>query len=130
MAEHPNAEVLRKGFEAFAKRDMATLTGMFADNVVWHLSGNSPLAGEHRGRDAVFALFARIAELSGGTIRMELHDVLANDEHAVALFRETASRQGRQLNQLEVAVWHMSGGKATEAWSFPYDQQVSEEFWS
>ena len=34
MAEHPNVALLRKGFEAFAKRDRATLTELFAENVV------------------------------------------------------------------------------------------------
>ena len=130
MPEHPNTALLRKGYEAFAKGDMAILTELFSENVVWHTPGSNPLSGEHRGRDAVFAMFARIAELSGGTLRIEVHDVLANDEHAVALVRMMASRQGRQLNLLEAAVYHISNGKATEAWSLPYDQRVSDEFWS
>jgi ketosteroid isomerase-like protein len=130
MAEHPNVGLLRKGYEAFAKGDIATLREMLSENVVWHIAGSSAVSGEHRGREAVFAMFAKLAELSGGTMRIELHDVLANDEHAVALFRETASRQGKQLDQLEVAVYHISNGKATEAWSFPYDQRASDEFWS
>ena len=130
MAEHPNVGLTRKGYEAFAKGDMATLRELFSENVVWLTSGNNPLSGEHRGRDAVFAMFARSAELSGGTVRMEVHDVLANDEHAVALVRATASRQGRQLDLLEIAVYHVSNGRVTEAWSFPYDQRASDEFWS
>lgn len=130
MAEHPNVELLRKGYEVFAKGDMATLRELFAENIVWHVPGNNPLSGEHRGRDAVFAMFARNAEITAGTFRIELHDVLADDEHAVALFRETASRQGRQLNLLEAAVYHVSNGKVTEAWSLPYDQRASDEFWS
>jgi ketosteroid isomerase-like protein len=130
MAEHPNVGLVRKGYDAFAKGDMATLRELLSENVVWHAPGNNPLSGEHRGRDAVFAMFAQTAELSGGTLRIEVHDVLANDEHAVALFRETASRKGRQLDLLETAVYHISNGKATEVWASPYDQRASDEFWS
>ena len=130
MAEHPNAALLRKGYEAFNKGDMATLRELFTENVVWHIPGNNPLSGEHRGRDAVFAMFARTAELSGGTYRIELHDVLANDEHAVALSRATASRQGRQLDSSDVQVYHVSNGKITEAWSLALDQRVTDQFWS
>ena len=130
MPEHPNVGLVRKGYDAFAKGDMATLRELFNENVVWHAPGNNPLSGEHRGRDAVFAMFGRLAELSGGTLRIDLHDVLANDEHAVALIRATASRQGRQQDQLETAVYHISNGKVTEAWSFEYDQRASDEFWS
>ncbi len=103
MAEHPNVGLFRKGYEAFAKGDMATLRELFSEDVVWHVSGNSPISGEYRGQDAVFAFFARIAELSGGTFRIDLHDVVANDEHAVALVRSTASRQGKQLDSRENA---------------------------
>jgi ketosteroid isomerase-like protein len=130
MAEHPNVALVRKGYEAFAKGDIATLTELFAENVVWHVPGNMPFSGEHRGRQAVFAAFGRFAEVSGGTYRFELHDILANDEHAVALGRSTASRQGRQLSSLDIEVYHVSNGKATEIWSFVQDVRKSEEFWS
>ena len=130
MPEHPNAALLRKGYEAFNKGDMATLRELFSDDAVWHVPGNNQLSGEHRGRDAVFAMFARSAELSGGTYRVELHDALANDEHAVGLSRATASRQGKQLDAVAVETYHVSNGKITEAWVFAEDQRAIEEFWS
>ncbi len=130
MAEHPNATLLRKGYEAFNKGDMATLRELFSEDVVWHVPGNNQLSGEHRGRDAVFAMFARTAELSGGTYRVELHDALANDEHAVGMARATASRQGKQLDSRDVATYHVSNGKITEAWTFGQDQRVTDQFWS
>ena len=130
MAEHPNAALLRNGYAAFATGDMATLRELFADDIVWHVSGASPLAGDYNGREAVFAFFSRSTELSGGTLRIELHDVVANDEHAVALARETASRQGKRLNAREAHVYHVRNGKVTEFWSFAEDQRAEDEFWS
>ena len=130
MADHPNATLLRKGYEAFASGDMAVLTELFAADVVWHVAGTSPISGVHRGREAVFAAFAKTVELSGGSFKIELHDVLANDEHTVALTRATGSRQGRQLSSLDTDVYHMSNGKVTEFWSFAEDQRLTDEFWS
>ncbi len=130
MADHPNAELLKKGYGAFASGDVATMNQLFAEDVVWHLPGNNQLSGVHRGRDAVFAIFAKTTQLSGGTFKIELHDVLANDEHAVALTRATASREGKQYNSLDTDVYHMSGGKVTEFWSFAEDQRLTDEFWS
>ena len=129
MAEHPNVGFLKKGYEAFAKGDMATLTDMFSEDVVWHQAGTSPISGEYRGRDAVFAFLARFAELSGGTFRIELHDVLANDEHGVALSRDRASRQGKQLDASSVEVYHIRDGKIREAWAVQQDQRRYDEFW-
>ena len=130
MADHPNADLLRRGYEAFGKGDMATITELFSEDLVWHLPGNNQLSGVHRGRDAVFAIFAKTTQLSGGTFKIKVHDVLANDEHAVALTRGTASRQGKQLNSLDTDVYHMSNGKVTEFWSFAEDQRLTDEFWS
>ncbi len=130
MADHPNATLLRKGYGAFASGDMAVLTELFAEDVVWHVAGTNPISGVHRGREAVFAAFAKTVELSGGSFKIELHDVLANDEHAVALTRATGSRQGRQLSSLDTDVYHMSNGKVTEFWSFAEDQRLTDEFWS
>ena len=130
MAEHPNVGLIRNGYEAFNKGDMATLTELFNEDTVWHEPGNNPLSGEHRGRDAVFAFFGRLAELSGGTWRAELHDVLANDEHAVALSRLTGTRQGKEINSVGVQVYHVRNERLTEAWNLFPDQRAQDEFWS
>ncbi len=130
MADHPNAALLRKGYEAFASGDMATLTELFAEDVVWHVPGNSQISGEHRGRDAVFGVFAKVGQLTGGSFKIELHDVLANDEHVVALTHATGSREGKRYDALDTDVYHVSGGKFTEFWSMAEDTRAADEFWS
>jgi hypothetical protein len=37
MAEHPNAERIRRAFDAFARGDMATMTELIAEDTVWHI---------------------------------------------------------------------------------------------
>ena len=130
MADHPNAVLMKNGYAAFGKGDMATLTDLFAEDVVWHLFGNNQLSGVHRGRDAVFATFAKTVELSGGTFKIEVHDVVANDEHAVALTRATGTREGRSLDSSDTDVYHMKDGKVTEFWSFVEDDHKTDAFWS
>ena len=130
MTDHPNATLLKQGYEGFSKGDMAAITDLFAEDVVWHLFGRNQLAGVHRGRDAVFAIFAKTAELSGGTFKIDLHDVVANDDHAVAISTATGTREGRSLNSMATDVYHMKDGKVTEWWSFGEDDRASDEFWS
>ena len=130
MAEHPNAALLRKGYEAFARGDIAALTDMFAQDMVWHVPGNNLISGEHKGRDAVFAVFAKTMELTGGTFKIDLHDIVANDEHTVSLTRAAASRQGKQLDLRGADIYHIRNGKVTEWWSFVEDQRLDDEFWS
>jgi ketosteroid isomerase-like protein len=130
MAEHPNVTLLKKGYEAFGKGDMGTLSELFDQDATWHVPGESPLAGDHIGRDAVFAFLGQTATLTGGTVKAEPHDILANDEHGVGLINMTASREGKELNTKEIHVMHIKDGKVTEVWSFPEDQRSSDEFWS
>src|SRR5205807_7264865 len=92
MAEHPNVALLRKGYAAYSTGDLNVLNELFADDIVWHVAGRSQLSGDYKGREQVFGFFGKIMELSGGTAKIELHDLLANDDHAVALVTGTATR--------------------------------------
>ena len=53
-----NAAIVRQGYDAFNRRDLATVATLLGDDVSWHTAGGSPLAG-----DVVVgvALFPRIA---------------------------------------------------------------------
>jgi ketosteroid isomerase-like protein len=126
---HPNEELVRRGYQAFATGDMATLNELFADDVVWHALGRNQLSGTFRGKKEVFANFQRVAELTGGTFKLEIHALLADDEHAVALLRASGEREGRRLDDNTVQVFHIRDGKVTEQWLHPGDAYASDEFW-
>ena len=131
MAEHPNVELLRKGIDAFARGDIDTVRSLWTDDVVYHFPGASPLAGDHKGKDGVLAYLAKAAELAGGSLRIvEVHDVLANDQHGVALVRFTASRKGRQFTWNQANVYHLRNGKMAEVWALPTDPWAVDEFFS
>jgi ketosteroid isomerase-like protein len=126
---HPNEDLVRRGYQAFSTGDIETLGELFADDVVWHVGGRSQLAGDYRGKQEVFGFFGKLAELSGGTFRIELHDVLANDEHAIALQKATGEREGKTLDDNGVVVYHARDGKVTESWLHPGDPYGIDEFW-
>ena len=125
---HPNEELVRRAFDAFASGDVAALGGLMEPDSVWHAPGRNPLAGDHRGVEAILGYLARTMELTGGTFRTELHDVVANDEHAVSLFTARGQREGKTLDVRNVLVTHVRNGKLGETWLFPGDQYASDEF--
>jgi uncharacterized protein len=125
MADHPNAVALRRGYEAFAKGDMETVAALFADDIKIHQSGRGPLAGDHAGKDAVFGVFGLLAEITTGTFGQEIHDVLANDEHAVVMV-EQVWEQPHPFRGKSVHVWHMNNGRVTEAWFMEVDQMAAD----
>jgi ketosteroid isomerase-like protein len=69
---HKNAEIVRRGYHAFNTADMKTLTELFDENASWHTPGRGILAGDRKGREAVFAQFGRYGQDMGGTFRAEL----------------------------------------------------------
>ena len=117
MGDHPNAEALRKGYGAFAAGDMETVAALFADEIAWHQAGSSPLSGDVAGKDAVFGIFGQLVELTGGTFGQEIHDLLANDEHAVAMV-EQWWEQPHPFRGRGVHVWHMRSGSQSAFGSF------------
>jgi uncharacterized protein len=127
---HPNEDLVRRAFDAFAKGDVDTLRELFEQDAVWHAPGRNPLAGDHRGVDAILGYFARTMEVTGGTFRAELHDVVANDEHAVALYVARGEREGRTLEDKSVLVSHVRNGRFVETWQHSEDQYAADEFLS
>ena len=120
---HVHEQVIRRAYAALNRGDLGAFSAEFAPDAVWHGAGASITGAEAIGR-----LVGQLRELSGGTLQVELHDVLANDEHAVALQITRAERGGRSLADRVVYVFHVRDGKIAEAF-FTGDPRVQDEFW-
>lgn len=130
MTEHPNLAAARAGYEAFATGDMAAIGELVADDIIWHVPGDNSLSGDYLGKEAVFNMFGRLRQETDGTFKNEIHDILANDDHGVALVTTTLTRNGESFSDQSVHVFHMSDGKMTEFWNFPRNQRVIDNAWA
>ena len=126
MADHPNATKLREAAEAFEQSgDMSAQIDMIDDDIVWHeIGSDEPI----RGKQALAERFAGMPE--GASIKVDTHDILANDEHAIALVTATASMGGQQLVYRTAEIYHMRDGKITERWAFSDDTGRINEFFA
>ena len=86
--------------------------------------------GGYHGRDEIFGFFGRLAEETGGTFRLDVHDVLASDEHAVVLCVLLASRGNKSIQVPVANVSHMRDGKVSEFWTSTADPQAGIDFWT
>lgn len=130
MTDHPHIAVFHRALAAFSAGDMDALAEVFHPDVVWRIGGRHLLAGETRGREETFVRFGREFELTGGTYRPQLQNVLANDDNTVALLHVTASREGKQLDMDNVIVFRIADGVITEGRVFVADPPAYDEFWS
>ena len=128
---HPNEDLVREGYAAFGRGDIEALQSQFfASGIRWHFPGRSQFAGDYAGLEEVLGWLGRSFEATGGTMRIELHDVIGNDEHVVALTTLRAERNGKKIEDNTVQTFHISDGRATEVWTHPADQYASDDFWA
>jgi len=132
MSAQGNAELMRRGYEAFSRGDMDTLRNeLFTPDIVWHQGGRNQTSGDYRGADAVLGLFGKLVQLTDGTFQVEVHDLLASEEHAVVLARVRAQRAGKTLEHGEYShVCHFRDGKLSEAWIVDVDPYELDEFFA
>ena len=128
--EHPNAQIARKAYEAFSAGDTTATMDLLDPDTAWHIAGDSSISGSYHGPDGVLELFAKLSEGSNGTFTLDLHDVVANDEHTVGLVHARAERDGKVLDARIVHVMHVRDGKIEDLWAFTDDQRDVDAFWT
>ena len=126
---HPNEELVRTAYDAFGRGDMEALFAAFADDITFHVPGRTPVSGDHRGKEQLSVFFQKVGEVSAGTIHLDVHDVVASDQHAVGLATISGQPKGSPLSYHVVHVWHVRDGKLTEMWEHP-EQAAFDAFWS
>jgi ketosteroid isomerase-like protein len=130
MTAHPNADVFKQLYLAFTNADMGRLAELIAPDVVWHVPGNNVISGTYTSRDAIFGCFSKIFELSNGSYRPQLHDILANDDHTVALLHVTARHGQKTLDQDYAFICHIREGQIAELWEAWSEGPAWNDFWS
>jgi uncharacterized protein len=122
VADHPNAVAVRRALDAFIARDQTTMLEALDEDIVWHAPGTNRFSGRFDGKAQVADRFRRM-EAAGVVTTFDVHDVVANDEHAIALVHVTIEEaNGSRFEGPRVQVIHMRDGKATEFWGMNQDQ--------
>ncbi|HVE45850.1 MAG TPA: nuclear transport factor 2 family protein [Acidimicrobiales bacterium] len=116
MPEHPNVEIVRRGYDALNNGDTSALAALITENVVWHVPGRSLIAGDYHGRETTFVYFHRLHELTNGTYQAELHIAVGDDEHVISVDHSSARRNGRIYDENELVVFRFRDGRIVEAW--------------
>jgi hypothetical protein len=129
-AAKANAALIRGAYEAFSRGDIPGAMAAFAEDIFWHVPGRGPLSRDYRGHAEVLGFFVHFMELSGGTFRLQVDDVLAKGDRVIVLCTESARRGGRSWSAPQIHVWTVKDGKATVFWEYEGDQQGDDEFWS
>jgi uncharacterized protein len=126
-SEHPNATTYRATANAFRARDFAQFDRFVDEDVIWHVPGRHSRAGDVRGRDAVVAWLAGMAEIG---FWLTEHDVFGNDQHVCALSMMGARRPGVEVETRVVSIFHFRNGRQVERWFYPEDADAWERIFA
>jgi ketosteroid isomerase-like protein len=125
-----NEAVVRRMFDAFARKQGFALRSLFADHAVWTVPGESTMAGVYRGRDAIFRFLARLPKETDGTYGSSLIDVLASDDRAAALYRASGTRRDRRLDLDQLLLFRLENALVVEVLALPSDPATFDAFWA
>ena len=81
---------------------------------MWHVPGTASVSREYRGREEIFGLFRETRRLTDGTYRSELRWALADGDHAVAVYRASGTRDGREIDIDQVLLIGLRDGRWQE----------------
>jgi ketosteroid isomerase-like protein len=118
-------------YGALATGDIGPAREALADDVALHVPGSHPLAGEHRGPDAVLGFVLASRHLTDSGEDIEVLDVLEGERHVAVSCRVRATRTGRApLDNRTVHLLRVDSGRIAEIWLHNFDDLTVNEFWS
>ncbi|WP_120953123.1 nuclear transport factor 2 family protein [Arthrobacter oryzae] len=130
MGTAENVELVRRGYTAFNSGDMATLSGMFAEDAVWHVAGSGVLSGTKQGRDAILAYFGELGARTQGHFQANVQDIVGGEKHTVAIQQTHGEANGKTLDMPTVITFVVRDGQIAEGREFFEDTAKADDFWT
>lgn len=104
---------------------------MFSADIVHSVPGESLIAGDHKGTQEVLTMYAKLGELSDGTTKIELEDVLSDGgNRVIAIHTATGSRNGQTRTSRDALLFTIEDGKVASIQDFFADIDGESAFWS
>jgi acyl-CoA thioesterase FadM/ketosteroid isomerase-like protein len=121
---------LERQRQMYAGGDFGPVEELLAENIVWHVPGTSPIAGDYRGREAVMEYFRTRRTLAGGAIAVTKHDEMHDEHVLVQLADGSAPLGGREVVWRTAGVYRVADGKIAEAWLVPLELEAFDRAWA
>ena len=128
--ETENLQLIKTLLTGFATGDWPSIRASLAQNVVFHFPGRNAFSGDYKGREQSLEMLARIAAWTEGSLRVKLHDVLANEQHGVLLYTVSAKHGDKAISYRYIDIYHFRDGQIIEVWGSTVDSPDFDDFYS
>ncbi len=114
-------------YEGSPKDDLSELVDEDAFALI---GGNNALSGTHRGKNGVLAAIDSYRRAAADGLELEMHDILANDDHGMAIVRISASRGDTTYDEYETHVFEIVDGLIAGIFVYWNDPAPADLFFS
>ncbi len=106
-----NVDAVRRGYEAFRRRDMEAILDVFDPDVEIYQSFEIPWGGRYKGHDQARQFFER--EIHAIESRVEIERVIDSGDHVAAAGRShgVIRATGREFDVAVVHLWTLRSGR-------------------
>jgi len=120
-------KTLRAYADAWLAADVEKVLGAYHDDIVLHYVGESPLAGTHAGKEAVFTILGQASYRASRKL-IAVEDVLVGENFGALLAIEDLGEPPRRVRR--VLLYRVEDGKLRECWLYDEDQRFVDKLWS
>jgi ketosteroid isomerase-like protein len=116
--------------ELYAGGDAAPVRRLLDPDIVWHVPGQSPIAGCYEGAAEVIAYMLRRRDLADGTFRMRRRELMVGERERFAVLTDgVAIIDGRTREWSTMGLYRLRSKLLVECRLIPFDQAQFDEIW-
>ena len=126
------AELHRRQGEMYAGGPVEPVAALLAPDVVWHVPGSSPIAGDHRGVSQVIAYFEHRRRLAEASMRMSPGELICEGDSVAQFVTGSAVIGGERVTWQTIGAYRLDLDRrlVQEVWLVPLDSALFDRIWS
>ena len=127
---HPHEQMLREPYGAFARGDLDGYLTHCTDDIVFHVPGRGKVAGTYARDQFASSMIKTVIDLTHGTFRETVLDVVANERRGVVLALHEMDRGSGPISYRTAHIYAIRDGKLAEFREYPEDLYAFDAAWA
>lgn len=107
-----NVQILRNGYDAFARRDIPAVLAAFSEDIAWHVPDSVPFGGDYHGHEGVTDFFGQLSQY-WQELNVEPEELIDAGDTIAVVARITGTGAAGSTEIQSLHLWRMRDGKAT-----------------
>ena len=124
-----NEKIVKKLYDAQSRANFEEYFSLLSNDVVYYAAGDCRLSGIHKGKEKLKEIGMITFKETGGTHRVTLKSIIANDCYVAVVDTWKASRKGSDIEMDNLLVYMIEGEKNKEIREFIGDVEKHDDFW-